>query len=671
MKIQSAYTKFTGNDGLPVQGYLFIGIEYFNPEVSPKTVYYNPDLTLPIAQPVPILNGYATRLGTPINLYTDSAYSLLLKDSAGRVVFSEPSVTQDSLPSSSVFDYLNQVQIAAVQAGSTSEDLTASIQAAINASCHLYFPSGLYNVTTLVFNKPIHLEGAGYQCTTIRQSTILSGYDSTLCVKSDTTSSQVNDVSITNLTVLGPDSSPTFSEHQHLVSANGVNNFKMSECCIKGFKGDGIYFGSDTGRANTNIVVTNCIFDGINKQNRNAISVIYGSNVSITNNKFFNTTSATMPGAVDFEPNNEIDVINNISVTDNYFENIGGNVGVISAPIGQLNAQPINFNFSRNVFTNIPSLFITIIFPDWKYGSTEIPNYNIQINENQGTCGQFFEFHGLVGGVSIANNTVKQYGTSLFGFTTRTSGYGRYVDTIRDCVVTGNIFESLNSTHPLFASCNTDGLTFTGNSLSGTSEGIRLGKMVTEANVTYYVKNVSITGNRFSGPTGACFITSKNTTHHVDGLKSIVDGATCRYSSNEALNHRFPAWLTDFCGEVLVTGDDSSVVNRVPTFSGLTLPDSFPVGISRTFTNSGCELHTSLPCVSQAQGVLTTYHETRDDYKKWIYQTYHPVANAVALKQYDGLFFIRHRVFTSNTWGSWYRMTGTLITNNADALPSL
>lgn len=126
-----------------------------------------------------------------------------------------------------------------------------------------------------------------------------------------------------------------FSEHAHLLNFNGVSDLLVDNCVIRGFRGDGIYLGSGNQagveRHNLRVVIRNCTFDGVNRDNRNAVSIIDGRDVVITGNTFRNCTRADMPGAVDIEPDAQpFHVIGDIEISRNDFAEIGGNVGLIA-----------------------------------------------------------------------------------------------------------------------------------------------------------------------------------------------------------------------------------------------------------------------------------------------------------------------------------------------------
>jgi hypothetical protein len=69
----------------------------------------------------------------------------------------------------------------------------------------------------------------------------------------------------------------------------------------------------------------------VNNDNRNAISVIDCDGLIIDNNAFTHCTRSNMPGAIDIEPNDDrFAVVRNITISNNRFDEIGGNVGIIS-----------------------------------------------------------------------------------------------------------------------------------------------------------------------------------------------------------------------------------------------------------------------------------------------------------------------------------------------------
>lgn len=98
MAVQSvspSFSNFTDDNGKPLQnGYLVVGAAGLNPEVNPIPVYWDAAMTIPAAQPIRTIAGYPHRNGTPARIYVNSDYSITVRDSAGRLVYSALSTTE-------------------------------------------------------------------------------------------------------------------------------------------------------------------------------------------------------------------------------------------------------------------------------------------------------------------------------------------------------------------------------------------------------------------------------------------------------------------------------------------------------------------------------------------------------------------------------------------------
>lgn len=140
---------------------------------------------------------------------------------------------------------------------------------------------------------------------------------------------EAENLTIQNLSLQGNVAALGFSEHVHLIELFGASNVDIHHVKLDGFRGDGIYLGFH-GKHNKNISISDATFDGITKNNRNAISIIDGTNIKITNNQFYNTTRRDMPGAIDIEPNrNKEHVVKKITISNNIFSNIGGKAAIV------------------------------------------------------------------------------------------------------------------------------------------------------------------------------------------------------------------------------------------------------------------------------------------------------------------------------------------------------
>lgn len=135
-----------------------------------------------------------------------------------------------------------------------------------------------------------------------------------------------------------------FSEFDYLVMLSGVTGAVIEQVEFRGFRGDGLYIGSSTIRAqerhNRDVRVAACRFDGINANNRNAISIVDCDGMEIEDCDFVNVsrtggpgpadpmnprTGPQMPGAIDVEPEDTgFARVRNITIRGNRFSGGGG-----------------------------------------------------------------------------------------------------------------------------------------------------------------------------------------------------------------------------------------------------------------------------------------------------------------------------------------------------------
>lgn len=94
IKIDAPVPSFADLDGSPLtDGVVYIGATNQNPEVNPIQVYWDAALTQPAAQPLRTLNGVICRQGTPSPVYTNSAYSITVRNKQGRLIYTFPDST--------------------------------------------------------------------------------------------------------------------------------------------------------------------------------------------------------------------------------------------------------------------------------------------------------------------------------------------------------------------------------------------------------------------------------------------------------------------------------------------------------------------------------------------------------------------------------------------------
>ena len=85
------YPIFTDKNGDPLDaGFLYFGVAGKNPETHPIQVFYDINLTQPVAQPVRTSNGYVMRNGTPTLIYANDQFSVTVRDKSGSLVIYSP-----------------------------------------------------------------------------------------------------------------------------------------------------------------------------------------------------------------------------------------------------------------------------------------------------------------------------------------------------------------------------------------------------------------------------------------------------------------------------------------------------------------------------------------------------------------------------------------------------
>ena len=503
-------------------------------------------------------------------------------------------------------------------------DDTAAIQAALTAVNSVFFPEGTYLTDTLTLKSNQEVYGSG-NSSIIKQNTTTGASYGTLYCDSGASSSFISNITIRNLQVLGQVATQGFSQFTHLISLSGVKNVSIDSCSIVGFRGDGIYLGSGTSagqeRHNQNVTISNCLINGVNNDNRNGISVIDGDTIKITNNSFTYCTRSNMPGPIDIEPDAvAYAIVKNIIITNNSFSNCLGNVAQITIDLrgATYTVPPSNFIISNNTIqTDSGYDSILVLLP--------AAGYATQTN------------------VTISGNTC-------------VSAQGIYIGGVKDVVISNNTF---NSTRAGFIGYNaTDvlsNITVIGNSFLGTTIGLVLRGILNNINVigntfngfANYACGVGIASGTVSNMnfTGNIFSDISNTSYAVQNLGGTITGETCAFFNNvmvSPITHTFPAWRNDNCGLV-----SNGVV--ATNWNSLTLPDSFPLGISNAAVNGD----TGVPATTGGyQGTLTTYRLS-DIASKYTWQTYYHANNTLKL----GSYFIR-RYAAGNTWTAWFEVIG-------------
>jgi len=319
-------------------------------------------------------------------------------------------------------EYASVTDYGAVGDGVTDDSV--AIQNAVNDNNGVFFPSGTYKVgTPIVLKSNNTLFGEGASSVVLYTGSVTS--QGAFFANSGSSSAYIENLSISNLKVLGQVATAGFSEFVHLISLHGVRNCLIERCVVEGFRGDGIILGSGDlagqERHNINVTIRDCYIDGVNKDNRNGISVIDGTGITIENNFVTRTTRSNMPGGIDIEPDGNVyHILRDISILNNKLLDIGGNVSAISVymPGVTFTTPPNGFNIAGNYIETVNSYGIFFNYDVAGGISESTAQLGITISDNVIKPGGgrglvFFNANNMV----VENNTVVGGATSLFGYT--------------------------------------------------------------------------------------------------------------------------------------------------------------------------------------------------------------------------------------------------------------
>lgn len=636
---------FQDRDGQPLDnGYVYIGTPYLDPQTNPVQVYFDDALTIPAAQPLRTINGYVSNAGTPAQLYVNGVnFSIKVLDSKANLVYSFPDGSGISPNASGVvYDPAGAGAVSTtVQAklretvsvkdfgavGNGVADDTAAIQAAINAHDNVYIPPGEYRCDgQIALRANLTLTGAGVGITRIKKVTTTFG--GVMCANSASTTAQLANITLRDFTLFDDVVALGFSESQHLLTFHGVDNVLVDRLEFYGFRGDGLYVGewneAIRTRLNTNITVINCLFDGVNKDNRNGISVITGDRIAIANNVFQNVTRSNMPGAIDLEPDaSTTSVITNINISGNRFFNVGGNVGALGVIIPSNVAEFQNITVTGNTFDTC-QIALAVVH---QRVTTEHQNFAFTGNAALNVS-RLFQFTGATSrGITVTGNTVSGSGTSLLGFDA--------TDIVENVVVSNNSFTNSpsTSTGALAINGQAKSIVVSGNTFNNWLDyAIKIG-----TNAGDNISEINVIGNVALNLRGA-----QNLVQYTVGT---LDGASCVYMNNVGGGSNVSRfWRTDDCGSL-------SNGTTALSFNSATLPDSFRPGTSMAVINGD----TGVPNTGAYQGTLITVRPNSDSgFAKFTYQLYYPANNTVKVSS----FYMRKRDSATNTWTAWYEFVG-------------
>lgn len=231
------------------------------------------------------------------------------------------------------------------------------------------------------------------------------------------------DVTIENIKFSGTVVADGFEEFKHLIMCQGVTNLTIQNCWFYGWQGDAVVVRSGNATAaaqNKNVKILNCAFDGVNNDNRNAITANDFDGLHIIDCTFANCTRSNMPGAIDVEPNvgDTFVILRDLNIKGNSFKNIGGNVGAIALylPDG-LTTEAQSFRIIGNDFDGVYKGFHVAQAKSANVTEATF-NSDIYIGNNtvRNATDRDFWLYGMRG-ITLENNTFEEgNGSSRVGW---------------------------------------------------------------------------------------------------------------------------------------------------------------------------------------------------------------------------------------------------------------
>lgn len=317
---------------------------------------------------------------------------------------------------------------------------TAALQAAITAGGKVFLPAGTYLTDTLTLHSKLTIVGTGVG-SIIKQNTTTAASMGTLYANSGSASAFIENLHFADFRMEGPNIvTPVFDEHVHLMGLHGVKHLNIERVQFIGFKGDGLHLGSGLSggdeRHNQWVQVRDCFFDGINKENRNGISIIDGEGITVEGCTFTRLSKSTMPGAVDIEPNYLFQVCRDIRVVGNKFIDIGAGVAAVAFVFQELayTKPPFGFVVDGNYFDCVE---VTAI----RYGrgySTGVPATEPDcglriVNNTVVTAYRSMEMYGAKGFVISGNSFLHAVRDTYISYVTAGSA-------VRNGIIGNNLF---------------------------------------------------------------------------------------------------------------------------------------------------------------------------------------------------------------------------------------
>jgi hypothetical protein len=324
---------------------------------------------------------------------------------------------------------------------------TAAIQAAVNAGGTIYFPDGTYEITHVDLGSNTQLIGESWN-TIIHQIAGTNprpgAYDGMFTINYVGNQTPTQNVVFRDLQFRMNTPVGTYTaadEQSHIILGGHTESVIIDNCFFYGWRGDAVFLGSQLGSQGggvpTNYVaqnssITNCRFDGINNTCRQGITGGSVDGLYINANYFLNVTNATMPGAIDIEPELPLAYARTITVTNNIFVGVGPVGARRRAVVVDLGGQSVSAVDRRGNIT-VNDNYLNTTNGVIVIGNKECSDVNFNSNWVFGTTATMVWTN--INGLSVANNYFEACETILIGFTTTGAE-------VRNASIYGNTFDT-------------------------------------------------------------------------------------------------------------------------------------------------------------------------------------------------------------------------------------
>jgi hypothetical protein len=321
-------------------------------------------------------------------------------------------------------------------------DSSAAFRAAFARSTDIRVPAGTYLVGDVELPDGASITGVG-ESSILKQ---IPGARFVLTADSGSAdaASNLRAIRLANLQLRGSCDSEGFSQFIHLVSLNGVTDATIDGVVFRGFRGDGLYIGSGNiggqERHNARVAVRRSTFDGLDRQNRNGISVIDCDGLAIEDCSFMNTTRSDMPGAIDLEPDGEsFQRVRNVRIARNTFTGVGGLGAVISVYVPRnVLAMPTGIVIEDNTIFDVQANAFRFEQPSRPRQATATPQCIFRGNSVKRCAQRPFLLRGVTGAVLSGNHFDDTAQAAQIGFE-------RSQDAVQDIALSDNVFTRCGS----------------------------------------------------------------------------------------------------------------------------------------------------------------------------------------------------------------------------------